>query len=167
MPSTKLSSDASREVAIGEQLDVDKGPAGPDRPPDENGAGNDRAGHEPDDKRREPATMRSLLQCDLQSRQTKREQHQGGRVEAFPDRPVEPFARQKHQAADAGDYTGRDIDEKKPMPRIGLSDPATDDRSDRWCQHRKHAGNRRCYTLQPRWKEQEDRSENGRDEHAA
>ena len=62
---------------------------------------------------------------------------------------------------------GATLIEKQPVPGIGLGDPAADDRSDRRCQHRKHAGNRRCDALRPRWKEQEDRGEHGRDERAA
>ena len=116
---------------------------------------------------RKPAILRRLLQTDLQAR--KRDGHQRERisVERSQIGETRSVIRQQEWRGGCRNDTGSDVDQEQPMPGIGLGDPATDNRSDRGCQHGHNAGHRGGNRVQTDRKQQEYCGKHCRNQRAA
>ena len=123
----------------------------------------------PSDQRRGPAALRRLLEADLQrgQRAAPAAPRRRRSSDAEPGRVGRSPRAGKPQPAMAAMMPGHDVDQKQPVPGVGLGDPAADDRPERRREHRQHPGDRRRDRLERGREQQEHRGEHRRDQRAA
>src|SRR5271165_4764567 len=122
---------------------------------------------EPENQSRHPAAVRRFLETDLERRQRASKQRECTPIEPARFTKIRLFDRQKPRRDDDRDQARRHVDEKQPVPGIGLGDPAADERPDGRRKNGENAGDGGSDALGSERKEPKNRGEYRRNQKAA